>query len=178
MYFKDWYLHFFHIFVLNSIYAKIYSISVKHNKWYRVNQSPAIVWYQRWFLHYIQVFAQIVLKKKYFSSIYSEISLKMKRKAVMVKLRVRLKKKLGKSHVYKWFMIHKGNDEASCLDVLDLATWECIYVCQTIRLKKKNARDFESQIFQGCCILSPLLNDEAKFLWCYKNSWEYSVLWF
>lgn len=87
----------------------------------------------------------------------------MKRKAVMVKLRVRLKKKLGKSHVYKWFMIHKGDDEASCLDVLDLATWECIYVCQTIRLKKKNARDFESQIFQGRCILSPLLNDEAKF---------------
>lgn len=34
-------------------------------------------------------------------------------------------------------MIHKGDDEASCLDVLDLATWECIYVCQTIRLKKK-----------------------------------------
>lgn len=51
----------------------------------------------------------------------------------MDKLRVGFFKKLGKSNVYKWFMIQKGTDKASCLDVLGLATCEYIYVCQTVR---------------------------------------------
>lgn len=61
-------------------------------------------------------------KKKSISVIYirGDIS-KIKKQAVMVILKVVFKKKknLGKSHVYKWFIIHKRNDETSCLDVLE-----------------------------------------------------------